>query len=118
MPATYIPITLAPPDVIGSITFPEAVSVAWFEDPSSKQVMELPVVILLIVLVFTVVPGPLKLTDIGTTVPAPVLMLLKVFPLTLLTGPLTAEAPSVLLIPVKAEAPVRVMLEKLLLLIA
>jgi hypothetical protein len=80
--------------------------------------MELVVVMLLIVLLLTVELAPLKLTDIGATVPAPVLMLLKMFPLTLLVGPLTAEAPSVSLIPVKAEAPVKVTLEKLLLFMA
>ena len=41
-------------------------------------------------------------------------MLLRVFPLTVLVGP----PPSVLLIPLNAEAPVRVMFEKLLLLFA
>ena len=113
-----IAIMEVPPEVIGSIRFPSPVSVAWFEVPSVKQVIELLVVMLLIVLVLTVEFAPLKLTDIGNTVPAPVLMLLKVFPVMLLTGPLVAEAPSVSLNPVKAEAPVRLTLEKLLLLMA
>ena len=110
--------TAVPPEVIGSIKFPATVTVAWFDVPRVKQVMEFEVVMLLIVLLLTLVFAPLKLTDIGVTVPAPVLMLLKVFPLTLLTGPLTDEAPSVSLIPVNAEMPVRVTFEKLLLLMA
>lgn len=83
------------------------------EFPTERQVIELPLVILVIVFVFTLDAGPEKFTDIGVTVPAPVVMLLNVFPFTDFTGPLEAEAPSVLLKPVKAEAPVRVMFEKL-----
>ena len=70
--AVEIPITAVPPEVIGSMVFPDTVIVAAFELPSSKAVMEFPVVIPVIVLLFTVVPAPLKLTFIGTTVPAPV----------------------------------------------
>jgi hypothetical protein len=110
--AVEIPITDAPPELRPLTLLPDTVNVAAFEEPRSSPVMEFPVVMLLIVFVFTFDPAALKLTDIGDTVPAPVVMLLKVFPLTVLVG----APPSVLRIPLKAEAPVSVILEKLLLL--
>ena len=113
-----IAVTVVPAEVIGSIVFPAAVVVAWFELPSVIQVVELPVVIPVIMLLFTVVAGPLKLANIGTTVPAPVVMLLMVFPLMLLVGPLADEAPSLSLRTVRADAPVSVKFERILLLIA
>jgi hypothetical protein len=77
------------------IVFPCVVIVGWFEEPSVRQVTELPVAILLIVLLLTFEFAPLKLTLIGVTVPAPVVMLLNVFPLMVFKGPLVAEAPAV-----------------------
>ena len=87
-------------------------SVAAFEDPKSNAVIELVVEMPVIELLLTVEPAPLKFTDMGITVPAAVVMFDMVFPLMVLTG----APPSVLTMPLNADAPVKVKFEKLLLL--
>src|SRR5689334_656414 len=68
---------------------------------------------LLIVLFETFVLGPLKLTLIPVTALVPPVILLKVLLVIVFPGPLELEAPSVLLQPAIAVAPVTVTFEKL-----
>src|ERR1043166_443526 len=65
------------------------------------------------VLLETFVLAPEKFTDIPVTLAAPVEMVLNVFPVIVLVGPLADEAPSVLLHPATIVAPVSVTFEKL-----
>ena len=106
------PTTVVPPELTPPIVLPEAISVAPLDEPKSNAVIEFPVVTPVMILLLTVDPAPLLLTDIGIIVPASVVMFEIVFPLIVLVG---APA-SVLRMPLNAEAPVSVKFEKLLLL--
>ena len=118
--ALEIAVTAADPDdVIGSIRFPDTViaPLVAFDEPSASPVIASPPVMLLIVLVATVVPAPLKLMLIIVIAPVGVVlavMLLNVLLVIVLFAELVDDEPSLFDQPTMVVLPGTVMFEKLL----